>query len=258
MTAVEYGVLGSSSSGNGIWIGAERALLIDCGFSVRRTISRLDALGVEASTIAGIVLTHEHSDHAGGAARVARRLGVPVLGTQGTLAGLRDRSGYERVPLALDAWSSFAGFDIRLFGVPHDAREPAGVRVRHGDRSLAVLTDSGSWNARIAQEIRGADAIYVESNHDVDLLATGPYPVPLQRRIRGGHGHLSNDACGQLLANTLTPATRRVVLGHLSRYNNTPELALATNHGLLARAGVRPPEIIAAEPFQAMGPWALA
>lgn len=229
--------------------------MVDCGFSARQTLARLDALGVDSATLAGIVVTHEHGDHAGGAARVARRLKIPVLATPGTLAALKDVRGYERRPLRSRRWHSFAGFDVRLFPVPHDAREPAGVRVRHGDQDLAVLTDAGAWDEQVVEEVQDADVLYVESNHDVDLLAQGPYPPALQRRIRGRRGHLSNDECGHLLSRAVGPRTRRVLLGHLSRHNNTPELALATNHALLERAGVPAPELVAAAPFEAVGPW---
>lgn len=228
---------------------------MDCGFSARTTLARLDALGVDPASLAGIVVTHEHGDHAGGAARVARRLGIPVLATPGTLAGMHDASGYDRRALAPRRWHRFAGFDVRLFPVPHDAREPTGVRIRHGGHDLAVVTDAGEWDDGIVNEVRDADVLYVESNHDVDLLTRGPYPPALQRRIVGRHGHLSNDACGRLLSRSIGPRTRRVLLGHLSRHNNTPELALATNHALLERAGVAAPDLVAADPVCPVGPW---
>jgi phosphoribosyl 1,2-cyclic phosphodiesterase len=252
---MEYGILGSGSTGNGIWVHGDEGLLVDCGFSVRTALTRLRQLEVDAQRIRGIVLTHEHSDHAGGAGRVARHLGVPVIGSPGTLEALRDRKGYERIPLRPGDDLGFHGFDLRLFPVRHDAAEPVGVQIAHGGKRIGVLTDTGAWDPSIQRMLTDLDAVYVESNHDQDMLTNGIYPEPLKHRIRGGHGHLSNDACAALLSTIVTKRTRRVVLGHLSLHNNTPQLALATNHAVLARHRVAPRDMVAAAPFEAVGPF---
>lgn len=205
-------------------------------------------------SIAGIVLTHEHADHARGACALASRLGVPLVATPGTLGKLPD-GDFDRVPLSPGPTHHLDGFDLRLFPVPHDAGQPVGIRLQHGDSTLGLLTDAGRITAEMVEGLRGCDHLLIEANHDPDLLKAGPYPTPLQERIRGGHGHLSNDECGQLLGRVVTSATRRVILTHLSRTNNTPELALATTHALLRRAGRLPSELVAAPPDAAFGPF---
>lgn len=138
----------------------------------------------------------------------------------------------------------------------HDAAQPAGVRIDDEDGSFGFLTDAGRITPAIVGALRGCRNLIVESNHDPDLLRHGPYPEPLKRRIAGSRGHLSNDACGALLSRVVTAATRRVVLHHLSRFNNTPGLALASAHARLHRAGLTPPGLAAARPDVPTGPFA--
>jgi phosphoribosyl 1,2-cyclic phosphodiesterase len=254
---MELGILGSGSTGNAVWVQGDSGVLVDCGFSVRRTLERLDALGADPARLAAIVVTHEHSDHAGGVGPVARRLGVPVYASHGTLDALRDMQGVERHPLVPGRHVDVDGFRVHAFGVQHDASEPIGIRLEHGGRAVGILTDTGAWDEEVCRRLSDADALVVESNHDEDMLATGPYPAALKRRIQGNHGHLSNRACARLLARTVGARTRRVVLGHLSRFNNTPELALATSHAVLERARRVPRFLDAAGPSVPIGPFSV-
>lgn len=253
---MNFSILGSGSTGNAILVRGEQSLLLDCGFSAREMQRRLDAAGFAGGDLAGILLTHEHADHARGAPRLAAELEIPILGTAGTLAALPE-GPYERRAIALNASTRFAGLDLHLFPVEHDAREPAGVRLSNGNGSLGLLTDAGRVTPSLVEALRGCHTLLVESNHDPDLLRSGPYPAPLKHRIAGGHGHLSNDACGQLLQRVITPDTRRVILHHLSRFNNTPELALATNHAILERSHQVPAELLAAPRDGPFGPFPL-
>lgn len=253
---MEYVFLGSGSSGNACLVRGDTGLLLDCGFSAAELLRRADDAGWDPRDIRGILLTHEHADHARGASTLAARLGVPVLGTPGTLRKLPD-GAYERHPLAPGERHTWGGFDLHLFPVSHDAAQPVGIRVTHAGRSLGLLTDSGQASAPIVEALNGCDHLVVESNHDPDLLANGPYPATLKHRIRGSHGHLSNDACGELLTRVVTDRTRLVVLSHLSRVNNTPELALATNHALLRRGGREALRLLAAPPNGPFGPFTL-
>lgn len=152
--------------------------------------------------------------------------------------------------------ASLAHFTLSLFPVEHDAAQPAGVRIKNGNAALGYLTDTGRVTPSIFAGLEGCTQLLVESNYDPDMLRHGTYPQPLKRRISGGRGHLSNDACGALLRQVITPRTERVVLHHLSRYNNTPELALATNHAILHRARVQAPDMLAAPPDGPFGPFA--
>ena len=252
----DYTILGSGSSGNAILVGGSRPWLIDAGLRAPLLEAHVRACGQDPARLAGMVLTHEHADHARGAARLSAVYGVPVYGTEGTLAALPG-GDYERRPMAYGAPFSLAGATLELFPVLHDAAEPSGVRLERAGRSLTYLTDAGQATPTLIGALRGANHFLIESNHDPDLLRSGPYPEMLKRRIRSGHGHLSNDACGDLLAQTLTSDVRRVVLHHLSRMNNTPELALATNHAILHRRGLRPIEMVAAPPNGPFGPFSL-
>lgn len=236
-------------------LAGERSLLVDCGLSAREALRLIRQAGHNPATLGGILLTHEHADHARGAPALAQQLGIPVLATRGTLAAL-PRDSFEHVPLQMGHPHSEEEFTIVPFPVSHDAAEPAGYRIEAHGRSLGLLTDAGEVTTSVVDGLRGCHHMVVESNHDPDLLTKGPYPQPLKRRIRSRYGHLSNDDCGRLLGRVLSPHTQRVVLGHLSRTNNTPELALATNHALLRSQGVLAPPMVVAPPVGPLGPFA--
>jgi phosphoribosyl 1,2-cyclic phosphodiesterase len=246
--------LASGSTGNAILLRGPRPILLDAGLPTGALEARLAEAGCAPHDLGGIILTHEHSDHARGAADLARRHSVPLVATPGTLAAVPS-AGEERLALPYGQDLDLHGFHVRLFPVAHDAAQPAGVRVERGGRALAYLTDAGHHTDDVAAALSGAHHLLIESNHDPDLLRHGPYPERLKRRIEGGRGHLSNDACGSLLARVVDERTRRVLLHHLSRTNNTPELALATTHAILHR-GARPvPELLAAPPRGPFGPF---
>lgn len=217
---------------------------------------RLRAVGVDPGRLNAILLTHEHSDHSRGAPRLATDHGVPVLATPGTLAALPPGE-YEKRPVAYGVTTAVGDHEVSFFPVEHDSAEPAGIRLSRLGRVLAYLTDTGHVTPAVESGLHGAHHLLVESNHDPDLLRTGPYPERLKRRIQGGLGHLSNDACGALLGRILDPGVRRVVLHHLSRLNNTPELAVATNAAILHRLGRLPPALVAAPPDGPFGPFEL-
>jgi len=252
----DYTILGSGSSGNAILVGGSRPWLIDAGLRAPLLEAHVRACGQDPARLAGMVLTHEHADHARGAPRLATDFKIPVYGTAGTLAALPD-GDYDRRPLEYDDPTQVADATLELFPVLHDSAQAAGVRFTRDGRTLAYLTDAGQVTPRVVRSLRDAHHLLVESNHDPDLLRSGPYPDMLKRRIRGGHGHLSNDACGELLSQVVTSDVRNVVLHHLSRMNNTPELALATNHAILHRRGLRPLSLVAAPAYGPFGPFEL-
>ncbi len=231
--------LGSGSSGNATLIeagdGAQTTrVLVDCGFSLRELTLRLARRGVDVRTIAAVFVTHEHGDHVGCARTLARRHGTALWTSAGTWAALDDaeppptlhtaRSGE---PIAVGA------LELQPFAVPHDAREPLQLTVRAGERRLGLLTDLGETDATIAEHLDGCDALLLECNHDRELLAGGPYPAFLKRRVGGDRGHLANDQAAALLRRCAHRGLRHVVAAHLSVQNNRPELALAALHGAL-------------------------
>ncbi len=225
--------LGSGSSGNATLIEAgtgERLtrVLVDCGFTLRELARRLARRGVEMRTIDAVFVTHEHGDHVGCARALARRHGTPVWTSAGTWAALGDadappslRRARAGEPIDLGA------LVLHPFAVPHDAREPLQLTCDDGRRRLGVATDLGEPDAHVAARLLDCDALLLECNHDRDLLAHGPYPAFLKRRIGGGRGHLSNDQAADLLRRCAHRGLRHVVAAHLSATNNRADLAAA-------------------------------
>lgn len=232
--------LGSGSRGNGVVIAAgDRALLVDCGFGPRATAQRLERLGIAPESIVGLVLTHEHQDHAQGAAKAQHKWRWPVYGTPGTLDALEGIPTRWRRPLPAGARVAIEGFDVQALGIPHDAADPIAVAVTlpgSGAR-VVVAHDLGAVPTGFHATCERADVLCVEANHDVEMLRNGPYPPMLQERIRGGRGHLSNAMTAAVVAALAHPALQRVILLHLSETNNTPRLAEETVRGAMRRAG---------------------
>jgi phosphoribosyl 1,2-cyclic phosphodiesterase len=225
---MRFACLGSGSEGNGLLVevGSTR-LLIDCGFGVRDTVTRLARIGVAPETLTAIVVTHEHTDHIGGVAPFAARFGTPVWLTFGTLSTVAERfASLDRV-YGFDSHDTFAvdAIEIRPFPVPHDAREPVQFICSDGQWRLGVLTDLGTSTAYVESSLSGCDALVLECNHDLDMLAHGDYPYPLKQRIAGRFGHLDNGAAAGLLAKIDTSRLKHLIAAHLSQHNNRPELA---------------------------------
>ena len=230
---MRFASLGSGSQGNALVVeaGGTRVLL-DCGFSVRDAASRLARAGLAPADLAGIVVTHEHTDHADGVFPLARRSGIPVWLTHGTLAAMRETNGEADAECRVHFVSpgeEFALGDlvIQPFTVPHDAREPVQYVIGDGARRLGVLTDAGSSTAHIEASLSGCDALVLECNHDLEMLMNGEYPPALKARVASRLGHLDNAASAALLAALDRRRLRHVIAAHLSQKNNTPELARA-------------------------------
>jgi phosphoribosyl 1,2-cyclic phosphodiesterase len=237
---MRFACLGSGSEGNGlvVEVGSTR-VLIDCGFGLRDTVARLARIGVEPETVAAIIVTHEHSDHIGGVAPFAAKFGTPVWLTFGTLSMVAERfAGLDRV-YGFDSHDRFAveGIEIRPFPVPHDAREPVQFVCTDGRWRLGVLTDLGISTAYVEASLSGCDALVLECNHDLDMLANGDYPYPLKQRISGRFGHLDNGAAAGLLTKIDTSRLKHLIAAHLSQHNNRPELARAALAEALGCAG---------------------
>jgi phosphoribosyl 1,2-cyclic phosphodiesterase len=225
---MRFACLGSGSRGNALIVERGRTrLMLDCGYPVRETERRLARLGLAPADLAGILITHEHSDHTAGACKFARAHALPMWLTHGTFKGLPgDTSGLPQIEL-IDGHSPFAVGELQLqpFPVPHDAREPAHFVFSDGARRLGVLTDTGSVTAHIEAMLSGCDALVLECNHDLDLLMNGIYPQYLKERVAGRFGHLDNRASARLLAALERGRLQHLIAAHLSQQNNTPELA---------------------------------
>lgn len=206
----------------------ETRLLLDCGFSVKETVLRLNRLGLQAEQLSGIVITHEHDDHARGAFKLAARYQVPVWTTYGTYTMCQRYLPAQPLTVhIIDAHTTFAVQDIEVmpYPVPHDAREPAQFVFGDGARRFGVLTDVGSVTPHIVAMLHGCDGLVLECNHDLEMLRTGPYAHSLKKRVGGWLGHLDNQSSAKLLAQLDNSKLKHLVAAHLSEKNNTPALA---------------------------------
>ena len=224
--------IASGSSGNCVYVGSDAThLLIDAGISAKKIEEGAAALGIKLSELDGIFVTHEHSDHINGLGVLARKYGIPIYGTAGTIAAVRQTSSLGKIDESLfhyvKADEKYIVKDMSLYPIrtSHDAAEPVAYRISHGRQRAAVITDLGCYNDYTVECLRDLDILYLEANHDVRMLQVGPYPYYLKQRILSERGHLSNEAAGRLLSRVLHDGMRAVVLGHLSKENNLPELA---------------------------------
>ncbi len=227
--------IASGSSGNCVYVGSETThVLVDAGISNKKIEAGLNEIGVKGSELDAVVVTHEHSDHVRGLGILGRRHPVPIYGTRETLEEILGADGFGEYPRELlrpvvpDVDFMVGDLTIRAFRIDHDAANPVAYRLQCGKRSVAVATDMGHYDQYIIDHLQGLDALLLESNHDVRMLETGPYPYYLKKRIMGDHGHLSNDNAGRLLDHLLHDGLKKILLGHLSRTNNYPELAYET------------------------------
>lgn len=236
-------VLGSGSGGNAVVVEADGVrVLIDAGFSCRELERRMKEVGIDPKSITALLLTHEHDDHIRGAARFAGKHQLPVYATRGTIAGT-ELPGHvmARVESIESGRPVEVGcFSVEPFLIPHDAREPVGfvLQDRWG-RRLGLAADLGCRSQLAWGRLVDLDLLILETNHDLEMLRSGPYPWPLKQRVAGRHGHLSNVDASEGLPELLSERLRMVVLYHLSRTNNTAALAAATVGEALDRAGSR-------------------
>lgn len=227
--------IASGSSGNCICVGNDNGhILIDAGISGKRIEEGLNSIGLKTSEMQGILVTHEHIDHVAGLGVLSRRYGIPVYATAGTIEAVKRMSSVGKIEEELfhiiepEREFSIGDMQIEPISISHDAADPTAYKIRHGKKTAAVMTDLGFYDARIVEKLQNIDAVLLEANHDVRMLELGPYPYPLKQRILGDRGHLSNENCGRLLGEILHDHFKAVILGHLSKENNYPELAYET------------------------------
>lgn len=237
-----FSSLFSSSSGNCTYIGSsEGGVLIDAGVSAKQITLKLDCIGVSPADIGAIFVTHEHSDHVNGLRVFASKNHIPVYTTAGTLAAL-EKSGVVNGKFEIfempEKGIECAGQFVKSFATSHDSAQSCGFVVNTSDdRKIAIATDTGVVTDEIRNAVDGCDLILAESNHDIGMLRNGPYPYMLKRRILSDVGHLSNLACSEFVTELVKSGTTRLVLGHLSKENNIPDLAFQTSKAALDCAG---------------------
>ncbi len=224
-------VFASGSSGNCLLVSDHHTnLLIDAGISMRRIQSFLFQAGLVWRDIGGVLITHEHSDHIYGLEMLAKHVKLPLYAPHTVANRLRGRFPLlEPCLRVIPVGEPFpvGALTVTAFHTPHDTDESVGYRIE-GSAVFALATDMGCVTDEIRSALRGADAALIEANHDLQMLRDGPYPFPLKRRILSERGHLSNDSCAVLARYLAENGTRQIVLGHLSRENNRPELAFQT------------------------------
>ncbi|MDO5707611.1 MAG: MBL fold metallo-hydrolase [Andreesenia angusta] len=232
----------SGSSGNCQFIESEGTkLLIDAGLSGKKAENLLKEIDIDASDIDGILLTHEHSDHIKGAGVLSRRYDIPIYANEGTWIGIEDSIGKIRennIKLIDREEFEIGNLGIRTFDLYHDCNQPLGFTFHRGEKKIGVLMDTGKVDQNILNKIDSCDILLIESNHDENLLKIGNYPIHLKKRIMGSWGHLSNDAAADIIKEVSKKDNSIVVLGHLSKENNFPELAYSTIDGALKSSGI--------------------
>ena len=250
---MRFSSLGSGSAGNATVVEARSGattsrLLIDCGFSLRESESRLARIGLACDDLNAVFVTHEHGDHIGCALTLARRHDLPLWMSRGTWRAIGEPLLPGLLQFARDGQAiDVGGLHLMPYTVVHDAQEPLQLRCSDGARHLGVLTDVGSITPHLLASLQGCDALLLECNHDTALLAGSSYPAALKARIGGRLGHLSNDSAAQILAACMHGALKHLVAAHLSERNNTPRLARAA---LAQVCGGAPADIVVADPLQ--------
>ncbi|MGS2722972.1 MBL fold metallo-hydrolase [Porticoccus sp. GXU_MW_L64] len=218
-----FASLGSGSQGNATLVeAADTCLLVDCGFSMRETVRRLSQLQRTPDQLSAILVTHEHGDHIKGVMPLARKYGLPVYLTGGTAKAVAERIQNVDIRLVRDAEQFTIGaLRVQPVAVPHDAREPVQYLFYHGDLCLGVLTDLGSITSYVSECYQRCDGLLLECNHDLQMLASGPYPASLKQRVSGPWGHLNNHQSADFLSQLNGSSLQHLVLGHISLQNNS-------------------------------------
>lgn len=227
--------IASGSSGNCIYVGSDTThLLVDVGISGKKTEEGLKELDLSMRDIDGIFITHEHTDHIAGLGVLSRKYEIPIYATSGTIEAIKRTASVGKIPEELfcpvcaEAKVIVKDLVCNPMRISHDAAEPVAYRIQHGKKRVGIVTDLGNYNDYTIESLRGMDALLLEANHDVNMLQVGSYPYYLKQRILGDRGHLSNESAGQLLYRLLHDKLQTVILGHLSKENNLPELAYET------------------------------
>jgi phosphoribosyl 1,2-cyclic phosphodiesterase len=246
--ALSFCLLGSGSKGNAAYIKTNNsAILVDCGISARQAVLRMEACGLDPYQVKAIVVTHEHRDHVAGVRVLSKRLRCPVLTSEATWQAMNDKQAVRQQTIPKGRAFEVGELNLQAFGVSHDAVDPIGLVIWSGNSRLGVATDLGQPTRLVQARLAGCQALVVEANHDLQMLATGPYAHWLKQRVRSRHGHLSNQQGAELIASVMHRNLEQVVLAHLSETNNLPDLAREAAAGTLEQAGSRSQLHVAAQ-----------
>lgn len=230
---IKFCSLYSGGSGNCIFIcSGKTKILIDAGLSGKRIIEALHSIGENPMELSAVLITHEHIDHTKGVGILSRKFNIPVYANESTWNAMEWEIGpvNQQNKMYFNTGSEFeiGPIGVKAFPIPHDAAEPVGYNFYIGDKKITLATDIGHITNSLLKNLEASDLLFLESNHDIEMLKVGPYPWPLKKRIMGEDGHLSNDMAGKVIAYFAEQGMRRFVLAHLSKENNFPELAYQT------------------------------
>ncbi|MCY6485251.1 MBL fold metallo-hydrolase [Clostridium aestuarii] len=234
----------SGSSGNSIFISSKRGnILIDAGLSGKSIEKALKDINKDPNDVDGIFITHEHIDHVKGVGVMSRRYNIPIYANELTWKGMAKNIGKikeENIKIAEKNKNiNVKDMNICSYRIPHDAADPVGYTVSYGNKKVSIATDLGYFSKEVKEAIKDSNVVLLESNHDVEMVKFGPYPYTLKRRILSDIGHLSNDDCGKAILDMIKYNCKRVILGHLSKTNNYPELAYQTVINILRENGIK-------------------
>lgn len=227
--------IASGSSGNCIYAGTDKeGVLFDAGISFKRIKEGLEVQGLSLENIRAICITHEHSDHISGLGPILRKVPIPVYATAGTIDAIWEKTNMNNISPALfhsvrpGEETELAGGVVRSFPISHDAAEPVCYTLERDGKKIGIATDTGCYNDKMIDSLAECDTLLLEANHDINMLQVGRYPYALKMRILSDRGHLSNDASARFIRELLHDGLQHIMLGHLSRDNNFPELAFQT------------------------------
>lgn len=230
-----FQVLASGSKGNSVLVCSPKTrILVDAGTTCKELTRRLAKTSIDAKSLDGVVITHEHNDHVSAAGVLSRKFDLPVYMTRGTVENLPPNIGQFASLRLFSTGMPFTLGDLRIhpFATSHDAREPAGFMIEHEESRLGICTDLGIATNLVKVRLQGCHGLVIEANHDVRKLMEGPYPFFLKQRIKSSHGHLSNEEACDLLESVHHNEMRCVVFAHLSETNNHPELVVESSQRL--------------------------
>lgn len=240
---VRFCSLASGSSGNCQYIETDNVrILIDAGLSGKKIENSLLSIGVNPSTINCIVVTHEHRDHIKGVGILSRRYNLPIYANINTWKSMKKDIG-EVNEDNIKIFKTGSDFEIGDLGIlpfklSHDANEPVGYCFYYKNVKLSIVTDTGCIRDDVKDTIKKSDLLMIEANHDIEMLKMGKYPWFLKKRIMGDFGHLSNEAAGKLICEIFQGNSETILLGHLSKENNFPELAYQTVANIMKEKGI--------------------
>ena len=221
----------SGSSGNSTYVATENTkILVDAGVSCNKIVKALEEINVELDDIDAIIITHEHSDHTGGLKIISKKYHIPIFANAKTWKMMKSLDISENLQFTFSTNSDFeiGDFKIHTFSIPHDAADPCGFSIYAEDKKITISTDIGHITDGILHQMENSDVLLLEANYDEETLKCGPYPYQLKKRIMSDEGHLSNESASKAISYLSKNNVSNIILGHLSKENNFPELAYQT------------------------------